>query len=143
MQNDRAKQFMPFDALKGFKEEINKRNKIVVEKRELSEDDYKELQRKICLIKEGMIVTITYFDNKELIIQDYLRIFFTRTNTMFDYDGLPETIPKEEWVREKYHKFTNMLYFLENQIILKFQNFLLHLKKKAIIMLKMKMGTIM
>ena len=67
MQNDRAKQFMPFDALKGFKEEINKRNKIVVEKRELSEDDYKELQRKICLIKEGMIVTITYFDNKEYI----------------------------------------------------------------------------
>ena len=36
--NDRAKQFMPFDALKGFKEEINKRKRVIVAKRELSED---------------------------------------------------------------------------------------------------------
>lgn len=39
----------------------------------------------------------SYFDNKELIIQDYLKLFFSRTNTMFDYDGLPETIPKEDY----------------------------------------------
>ena len=39
----------------------------------------------------------SYFDNKDLIIQDYLKLFFTRTNTMFDYEGLPETIPKEDY----------------------------------------------
>lgn len=39
----------------------------------------------------------SYFDNKDLIIQDYMKLFFTRTNTMFDYDGLPETIPKEDY----------------------------------------------
>ena len=41
--NDRAKQFMPFDALKGFKEEINKRKRVIVAKRELSEDDLKAI----------------------------------------------------------------------------------------------------
>ena len=40
--NDRAKQFMPFDALKGFKEEINKRKRVIVAKRELSEDDLQD-----------------------------------------------------------------------------------------------------
>lgn len=38
----------------------------------------------------------SYFKNKEMMIQDYLKVFFTRTNTMFEYEGLPETIPKEE-----------------------------------------------
>lgn len=37
------------------------------------------------------------FDDKNKIIQDYLCLFFTRTNTMFEYDGLPETIPKEDY----------------------------------------------
>lgn len=39
----------------------------------------------------------SYFENKDLMIQDYLKVFFTRTNTMFEYDGLPETIPKEDY----------------------------------------------
>lgn len=68
--NERAKQFMPFDALKGFKEEINKRKKVVVSKKELSEDDLQELQNKISLINVGMIVEITYYqDNQYIKIQ--------------------------------------------------------------------------
>lgn len=65
--NDRAKQFMPFDALKGFKEEINKRKRVVVAKRELSEDDLQELQNKVNLINTGMIVEITYYDNDQYV----------------------------------------------------------------------------
>lgn len=65
--NDRAKQFMPFDALKGFKEEIKKRNKVVVKKKILSEDDLAELERKIKLIEVGHIVTLIYFDEKDYI----------------------------------------------------------------------------
>lgn len=65
--NDRAKQFMPFDALKGFKEEINKRKRVVVAKRELSEDDLQELQNKVYLINTGMIVEITYYDNDQYV----------------------------------------------------------------------------
>lgn len=37
------------------------------------------------------------FDNKNKIIEDYMCMLFTRTNTMFEYDGLPETIPKEDY----------------------------------------------
>ena len=65
--NDRAKQFMPFDALKGFKEEINKRKRVIVAKRELSEDDLQELQNKVYLINTGMIVEITYYDNDQYV----------------------------------------------------------------------------
>lgn len=36
------------------------------------------------------------FDNKELIIKDYMSMLFARTNTMFEYEGLPKTIPKED-----------------------------------------------
>lgn len=39
----------------------------------------------------------SYFDDKEKIIQDYMKLFFTRTNTMFDYEGLPKTIPKKDY----------------------------------------------
>lgn len=37
------------------------------------------------------------FEDKEKIISDYMKLFFTRTNTMFVYEGLPDTIPKEEY----------------------------------------------
>ena len=38
-----------------------------------------------------------YLEDKENIIQDYMKLFFTRTNTIFEYEGLPKTIPKEEF----------------------------------------------
>ena len=37
------------------------------------------------------------FKDKKKIISEYMKMFFTRTNTMFEYDGLPETIPKEDY----------------------------------------------
>lgn len=36
------------------------------------------------------------FKQKPLIINDYLSMLFARTNTIFEYEGLPETIPKED-----------------------------------------------
>lgn len=67
MHSDRAKQFMPFDSLKGFKEEISKRQKVVVKKRNLSEDDLINLNRLINIIQIGMIVTIEYYDGVDHI----------------------------------------------------------------------------
>ena len=67
MHSDRAKQFMPFDSLKGFKEEISKRQKVVVKKRDLSEDDLINLNRLINIIQIGMIVTIEYYDGVDYI----------------------------------------------------------------------------
>ena len=45
--SDRARQFLPFDALKGFKEAIKKREKIKVDKIEISEDLAVELSYKL------------------------------------------------------------------------------------------------
>ena len=65
MQNNdfRAKQFMPFDSLKGFYDmiryqEINKKNK-----KELLDDSYNYLNEQIKTINKGDIVTINYYHN--------------------------------------------------------------------------------
>ena len=69
MENNlRAKQFMPFDALKGYKEAIKEKQKIVVRKKELSDDELELLSIKIKQIKKNMIVKIVYFLNNEYIL---------------------------------------------------------------------------
>ena len=51
-KSDRPRQFMPFDALKGYKEAIKEKQKVIVEKKELSEDDAIMLSRKLNEIKK-------------------------------------------------------------------------------------------
>ena len=65
--SDRARQFLPFDALKGFKEAIKERQKIKVEKPVLSEEMAIELTYKLNQVKKGMIVKIVHYDNEEYI----------------------------------------------------------------------------
>jgi hypothetical protein len=67
MVSDRARQFLPFDALKGFKEAIKERQKIKVEKPVLSEEMAIELSYKLNQVKKGMIVRIVHYDNEEYI----------------------------------------------------------------------------
>ena len=66
---DRAKQFMPFSALKGLEDALKEKEKIIVPKIELSEDNAIELDRKMHAIKRGKIATIVYYDN-----ENYLKI---------------------------------------------------------------------
>ncbi len=61
----RAKQFMPFDALKGFREAVAEKERIIVPKRDLSEEQKEELERKIRLIQKKDIITVEYFQNRE------------------------------------------------------------------------------
>lgn len=63
----RAKLFIPFDALKGFRELLEEKEKIVVEKRILGEDDLEELNRTIHKVKPGMIVQVVYYNEEEYI----------------------------------------------------------------------------
>lgn len=63
----RAKLFIPYDALKGFREILAEKEKIIVEKRMLSEDDLEELDRTIHLLQKGMIVQIIYYDEQDYI----------------------------------------------------------------------------
>ena len=71
MKNDcyaeRAKIFMPFDALKGFKEALKEKEKIVVDKIELSDEEKDKLIYKLDMLKKGMMIKITYYNNQEYI----------------------------------------------------------------------------
>lgn len=63
----RAKQFMPFDALKGFREALAEKERIVVPKRELSEEQKVELDFKLHQIKKRDMITVEYFQNGEYV----------------------------------------------------------------------------
>ena len=62
---DRAKQFMPFDALKGFKEALQEKEKILVNKKELSEEMQEELSRKLNSLEIGDKIKVIHYKNKQ------------------------------------------------------------------------------
>lgn len=66
-RQQRAYIFQAFDALKGFRELLREKERIVVEKRELSEDDLEILNRKIHQIQKGDMLQIVYYDEKEYV----------------------------------------------------------------------------
>jgi alkyl sulfatase BDS1-like metallo-beta-lactamase superfamily hydrolase len=66
-RQERAKQFMPFSVLKGYEEALREKEKIVVERRELSEDKKEELDLIFKDIKTGQIITVIYYHNEEYI----------------------------------------------------------------------------
>ena len=66
-REDRAKQFMPFAALKGYPEALRKMEKVVVPKAEVSEEYAEVLDRKLRNVKKNDIVTVIYFSNGEYL----------------------------------------------------------------------------
>ena len=65
--SDRAKQFMPFSALKGLDEALRAKEKIVVPKVELSPEMAEELDYKMHRLEKGKMVTVIYFSNGEYV----------------------------------------------------------------------------
>ncbi len=65
--SDRAGQFMPFAALKGFYDMIHEKEKIIVPKHEIAEDKAEELSEKMKQVKKGMLVKIIYYSDGEYI----------------------------------------------------------------------------
>ncbi|MHB8128970.1 MAG: YolD-like family protein [Mobilitalea sp.] len=65
--SERAKQFLPFAAVKGLTEALAKKDKVPVPKVEMSEELSEELNQKIHRIQKGMTVTVTYFSDDEYI----------------------------------------------------------------------------
>lgn len=63
----RAQQFMPFDALKGLRTALTEKERIIVEKKELSEERKEELDRKLKRIVKRDIITVEYFENGEYV----------------------------------------------------------------------------
>ena len=57
----RAKQFAPFDALKGLKEAIARKEHVPEPRRELSEEAIAEINAKLTMLKPGSWVTVVYY----------------------------------------------------------------------------------
>ncbi len=66
-KQDRAKQFIPFDALKGFREALKEQEKRVADRKELSETDAEELNRKLLEVKKNDQVKVIFFENGEYL----------------------------------------------------------------------------
>lgn len=63
----RAKQFMPFDALRGFREALAERERITVLKKELSEEQKAELNSKLYQLQRLDMVMVEYFCDGEYL----------------------------------------------------------------------------
>ena len=64
---DRAKQFMPFSALRGLEDALAARERILVSKAELSEERAMELDTKMHQLSRGHIATVIHFSKDEYI----------------------------------------------------------------------------
>ena len=90
---DRAKIFAPFDALKGFKEALREKEKIVVSKRIISQEEKDKIGNILKDVKKNDMVEVVYFDNGEYIkIKGivskidyvYLELVIVKTKIKFD-----------------------------------------------------------
>lgn len=70
IEDNRAKQFLPFDALKGLKSAIKEKEIVTTDKRELSEEVEEIISRKINALEIGDKVKIVHYKNKQYKI-DY------------------------------------------------------------------------
>lgn len=66
-RQERAKQFMPFSALKGYELALREKERVVVPKMELSEDYREELDYKLHQIKKNDMVSVVYFCKDEYL----------------------------------------------------------------------------
>lgn len=66
---DRAKQFMPFAAVKGLDQalERKRREKVQVCKKELSEEMATALNQKLTSLQKGDVITVTFYADGEYI----------------------------------------------------------------------------
>ncbi len=66
-REERAKQFMPFAALKGYELALREKEKIVVPKIELSEDYKEQLDYRMHQVEKNNIVSVVYFCKGEYL----------------------------------------------------------------------------
>ena len=60
---DRAKQFLPFNSLRGFYDLVRKKEKIIIPKKTLSCDEIEKLSFGYNQLKVGKMVKIKYYEN--------------------------------------------------------------------------------
>lgn len=79
-REDRAKQFMPFAALRGYEEALREKERIVVDKKELSEERKAELDEIIHSISVQDMVVAVFYEKEE-----YLKV--TGMVSKIDFDS--------------------------------------------------------
>lgn len=67
----RAKQFQPFNALRGLYEAIAAKEKIPTPRRILADDAIEETNKTLTTLQKGQIVTVVYYGTYE---QDYIQL---------------------------------------------------------------------
>ena len=65
--NERAVQFAPFAALRGYSDVTEERRRITEPKRELSEDEEALLSDRLNELRRRMTVTVTYYKNGQYV----------------------------------------------------------------------------
>lgn len=68
----RAQIFLPFDSLKGFRELLKEKERIVVPKKELSEDALALMDYTFSQVEVGKMVKIVYEDKEEHVLLEGL-----------------------------------------------------------------------
>lgn len=84
---DRAKQFMPFDALKGLQEalRIKESEHERILKNEVSEEDAKAISDTLLNLKDRDTVCLTYFDGgHEVEVRGKVKLFYHENKIMVD-----------------------------------------------------------
>ena len=81
--HERAKQFLPFAAVKGLKEDLEKKEKIPVAKIELIEEKAFEINEKLSKAQKGTLLTVTYYEDEA-----YVQL----TGTLMHIDVIYKTI---------------------------------------------------
>ncbi len=65
--SERAKQFMPFSALSGLEDALRNKERIIVEKAELSDESAQDIANTLNLIEKGTYVHVVCFADGEYI----------------------------------------------------------------------------
>lgn len=65
----RAQIFQPFDALKGLKECIRQKERVIVPKKKLSSDALEVLDQQFQQVKVGVMIRVVYYD-----VDDYVQV---------------------------------------------------------------------
>lgn len=105
-REDRAKQFMPFAALRGYPEALRKKEEIVVSKAELSEEFKEVLDFKLRQVRKNDMITVIYFYQNKYLKQTgmavridvsarMLRVVNTKISFDDIYDIIGENINEE------------------------------------------------
>lgn len=87
-RSNRAKQFMPFDALKGLREALLEMERIIVSKRELSEEQKDEIDKKLRRIQKQDIVMAEYFQNGEYVQVTSVVSNIDKTNRILEIENV-------------------------------------------------------